>query len=272
MEATTADVIELINTLAPFDLAEEWDNCGLQAGHMSWPVRKVLVSLDVTVAVMAEAKKAGADLVLSHHPLMIKPVNCIDFSTMTGEAIAISSNDKISVVSAHTNLDKAVNGLNDFFADFIGVRETSPLCAAGSPDGEDRRAGGLGRTGQLADPVRLNHFAAEIKQKLAADHIRMIGDAQHRVRKVAVCTGSGGALIPEFIASGADVFVTGDIKYHEAREIEASGRALIDVGHFASERIAVDFLSETLEAAASHKGFGIEFIKHKKERDPFKIF
>ena len=127
MPATTQDVIDLIDKEASFKLAEDWDNSGLQAGNLSWHVKKILISLDLTIEVMIEAVKLKADLVLTHHPLLINSLKCVDYNCMPGSAISISAHEKISIVSAHTNLDKAQNGLNDYFAKIIGLKEITPF-------------------------------------------------------------------------------------------------------------------------------------------------
>ncbi len=278
IKATTGMLMDLLDGIAPFSLAETWDNSGLQAGNLSWPVSKVMISLDVSYEVMEAAEKWGANLVLSHHPLIFRPLKCIDFSSAPGNIILKAAAAKISIISVHTNFDKANYGLNDFFASLAGLDQISCLHEGNSvnlPDQADKDdmicTPGIGRTGRLDPPVTLYDFARYIKEKLDIGNLRVTGQKELIVKKAAVCTGSGGSLLDEFFQSGADVFITGDIKYHEAREIEQAGLGLIDVGHFASEHIGVALLADRLYSSASDAGIDIEIKKFNGEYDPFII-
>ncbi|MFH1152212.1 MAG: Nif3-like dinuclear metal center hexameric protein [Pseudomonadota bacterium] len=268
MELTTQGFLELVDGIAPFFLAEPWDNCGLQAGNRAWPVRRILVALDVSMEVLEAALRLKADLVLTHHPLMIHPEKSIDFSIMPGAAVAFSATNRISLVSAHTNIDKVNPGLNDYFAARIGLTVTGPLIHGVAKDGENTSMG-FGRVGSLERTVSLRSLAADLKQCLRSGNVRLVGDPDRFVNKAAVCTGSGASLIPDFLRTGAQVFITGDIKYHDARDVELAGLGLIDVGHFASEALVVDFFSEVLGQAASTAGHRLEIFKFDREKDPF---
>lgn len=270
-EVKTEDILGILDTIAPFDLAEEWDNCGLQVGNLNWKVEKILIGLDVSIPIMDAAADCGADLVLTHHPLMISPENVVDFGHMPGRAVEICAKNKISIVSAHTNLDKAREGLNDYFAAKIGLKETRALAGHPLETDADEPAPGIGRVGRTDRTVSLGQFAAEIKERLSLDYLRVTGDMDMLVNSIAVCTGSGGSLISDFFNSNTDVYITGDMKYHEARLIEEAGRGMIDVGHFGSEHMAVDLLFEKMSKALSKKGHHIEILKFKKEKDPFTI-
>ena len=269
MKPTTKDLLKLVDAIAPFGLAEEWDNSGLQVGNPDWPAGRVLIALDVTVEAMAEAVAWGADLVLTHHPLMIRPQNSINFGSMPGAIVALAAADQISVVSAHTNLDKAQGGLNDCFAEKIGLMGVTRLQPLSLGEGERTPAPGLGRIGELDQPMPLFEFADMIKSNLGIPGLRVVGNRDCMVKKAAVCTGSGASLVQEFLCSGADVFITGDMKYHEAREIEQAGLALIDVGHFASEHIVVELLVQRLVSSAETAGFEIDVRGFDGETDPF---
>jgi dinuclear metal center YbgI/SA1388 family protein len=213
------------------------------------------------------ARQMQADMVLTHHPLFISPVKTVDFSTMPGCAIALAAQAQIAVVCAHTNLDKAVNGLNDELAGRLQILVDQVL----EMKNQDPEAcgAGLGRVGPVPAPVTLSRMADQVKSRLGVAPIRVVGDPDQVIQKAAVCSGSGGGLVPAFLASGADVFVTGDIKYHEARLIQAHGRALIDVGHFASEIIATDLLVRRLDQAVSRAGYSLEIQAFAGETDPF---
>ena len=268
---TGKDILTMIDGIAPFELAEGWDNSGLQAGDLTWPVDKILISLDITLPVMEEARAWGADLVLSHHPLIMDARKTIDFDTMPGSAILIAAQEKITILSAHTNLDKALNGLNDHFAAMIGLRGLSPLYP--EPGSSDREEGvfGLGRIGDLEKGICFQDLVGDIKNRLDLHRVRVIGDLNETVARVAVCTGSGGSLIKEFLQSSADLYITGDLKYHDARQIQEGGKSALDVGHFASEIIAVDLLTQKLEQAGRDLGHRMEIKGFNQEKDPFII-
>lgn len=268
MTACVNDILDLVNGFAPFDLAEKWDNSGLQAGDPSWPVKKIMVCLDVTMAVMAAAKADGCDLVLSHHPLVMSPEKTMDFSRMPGSAIALSARENMAIVSAHTNLDKAQNGLNDYFADMLGIDCTGPFYTENSGDDP---AIGIGRLGTVATPLTVAELTGQVKQALGIEAVRVAGQLDLKIREVALCTGSGGSLTSHFLKSQAQVYITGDLKYHEARDIEAAGRAALDVGHFASEHIVIGLLKKCLAPGLADLGGDVTIIEYKNEEDPFKI-
>jgi dinuclear metal center YbgI/SA1388 family protein len=276
MLTTTQDIIDLIDQEASFKFAEDWDNSGLQAGNASWKVEKILIALDVTYEVMQEAVRLKADLVLTHHPLFIKSPKCIDFSCMPGSAIAIAAEERISIISAHTNLDKARNGLNDYFARILGLKDIQPLCQESEQLNKnydyDNGFNSIGRKGKLKETILLKDFALKVKEKLNLKYIRVIGKNGLKINKVAVVTGSGGSMIDDFFQSGAEVFITGDIKYHEARIVEEKKLGMIDVGHFGSEYIAIELLSNKLITASKNKNFDYKIFKYENELDPFNIF
>ncbi len=269
--AKLENILELINLIAPFNLAEEWDNCGLQVGSLNWEVKKVIIGLDVTPALMNAAKEKNCDLVLTHHPLMLQPEKTIDFSKMPGSAIEIAVKHKINIISAHTNLDKANQGLNDYFAAKIGMIETKVFFQENFSLISDNETTGIGRTGFLEKPILLRQLAKTVKEKLVLSHLRVTGNMDLPITAVAVCTGSGGSLVDTFLKSNADVYITGDIKYHEARLVEQGSKALIDVGHFGSEHMAIDLLFEKLTQSIQNARLDIQIIKYREEKDPFNI-
>ena len=270
MPVCVNDILKMVDGIAPFGLAEKWDNCGLQAGDPGWPVSRILVCLDVSAKAIAAAKNLNCDLLLSHHPLMISPEKSLDFSRMPGLAVAASAVDQIAIVSAHTNLDKAENGLNDYFALKLGIECTGPFVSE-EPGDADSSGAGLGRFGALDRQMTLKALAEKIKADLKMTGLRVIGDLETTVKQVALCTGSGGSLCEHFLASSAQVFLTGDLKYHEARDIESCGKTAVDVGHFASEHIVTELLKSRLEALALSRDEGLEIFEYKTDEDPFII-
>ena len=267
----TKDILKLLNIIVPFDIAEDWDNSGLQAGNLDWEVKKIMIALDVSMPLMEAAKKADFDLVLTHHPLMIRPEKSFHFNKMPGSAIEVAAKHGISIISAHTNLDKANDGLNDCFATKIGLENTKVFFIENPLSVSENEMIGMGRIGFLKSQATLKQVVHQIKEKLGLSHLRVTGDMDLPVNCVAICTGSGGSLVEEFLKSEAEVYITGDIKYHEARRVEEYSKALIDVGHFGSEIMAVDLLFDKLGQAIQKAGLNIQIEKFKKEKDPFII-
>ncbi|MEJ2640212.1 MAG: Nif3-like dinuclear metal center hexameric protein [Desulfosarcinaceae bacterium] len=367
--ATVADIITQMAVLAPPQLAEAWDNVGLQVGDRSRPVRRIMVALDPLPEVVGEACEAQIDLLITHHPLLMRPVKRVDFSTATGDIIAKCARHQLAIFAAHTNLDSALGGLNDQFADLLDLRERRPLIAAETPDqtklvifvppeaeatvqealfaagageigdyrhcafrlegrgsfrpgdtsrpyigkagrtesvaevrletvvprrrlnaavaaaekvhpyetmawdaypllpaGENR---GLGRVGLLPAEMTLKRLAETAKAALGAKWVRVVGDRRLRISKVALCTGGGGSLLDAFFGSDAQAYLTGDVRYHDARSVEEAGKGLIDVGHFASERIMVSHLVSQLKARLSDCQPPVSILAATREEEPF---
>ncbi len=269
------DIIEVMEGVAPSRLAEEWDNCGLQVGHLHWAVDKIWIALDPLPSVIQAAVQNRVDLVISHHPLIFKPLKSIDLETVVGQTIETALKNKTAIYAAHTNLDSAQGGINDLLARKIGLTDLTSLMPPPAYNGENTAGGsddhtiGLGRIGRLDKPLRLEKLALQIKAGLNLKGVKVAGKLKEKVSSVAVCSGSGGGLLNAFLSSGAEVFVTGDLKYHDAIMVENAGRALIDVGHFASEHLIVDPLAQRLASVMQSRGWPIKIEACPLERDPF---
>jgi dinuclear metal center YbgI/SA1388 family protein len=276
MSLNVGDVVQIMEAIAPSHLAEDWDNVGLQAGRMDWPVQSIWVALDPTPEVMDAACQAGADLLITHHPLIFKPLQKVDFSTPEGMVVRRAVLDQTAVFAAHTNLDSAKEGLNDLLARKIGLKRISvlesrvDLTKSGvDPVGKIDATEGLGRIGTLDPKTTLARLAAGIKKTLDLVSIQVAGRLDLPVRKVAVCTGSGGSLLSAFLSSAADVYLSGDLTYHNGRAVEAMDRGLIDIGHFASEHIVVKDLSRRIKQALARTGEVATVTACTLEKDPF---
>lgn len=274
MTTTVADIIRVMEKIAPPQLAESWDNSGLQVGDGGWPVRKILVSLDPSPAVIKHAVEASVDMLITHHPLVFRPLKSVDLSTPIGRIIGTAIRNTISVYAAHTNLDSVVDGLNDMLAQRLGLKHVSVLDAhdEGPPDG-DVGAGknGLGRIGDLPEATDLRSLCLVLKKVLDIDNVRLAGDMHRRVQRVALCTGSGGSLLEQFYSSDADVFITGDVRYHDARDAEDRQAALIDIGHYGSEHIMVADLGKRLMQIMENKYPEVAVQTCEVEKDPFVV-
>jgi len=369
MTATVAQLMRLLDDLAPPRLAESWDNVGLQIGGRNWPVKKVWTALDPLPEVVAAAIENGVDLLVTHHPLIFKPLKRIDSDTPTGRIAEMALAAKLAIFCAHTNLDSVAGGVNDILADRMGLQslrvldrpadanrckvvvfapethtkaimdamfakkagrignysscsfrcqgtgsfspgdQASPaigkigdltevresrievlvhrddvdrvVAAAGkahpyetmaydvySLDGQDPEVG-LGRVGTLPSPVALADFSKNLKAVFNLSMVKVTGPADMPVKTVALCSGSGSGLLKSAVASGADVYVSGDLGYHTARDAQQAGIGLVDIGHFGSEHIIVDVLAAALGNAADRAGISVDVAASHMETDPF---
>ncbi|MGW8188646.1 MAG: Nif3-like dinuclear metal center hexameric protein [Desulfobacterales bacterium] len=367
--ATVGDFIEIMESFAPVALAEEWDNAGLQVGHRDWRVKTVWVALDPLAPVVEAACRNHVDLLITHHPLIFRPLKSVDFAEPAGRNILQAAQNRLAVFAAHTNFDSVTGGLNDIFAGRLGLTNLAPLVAARSADlhklvvfvpaaheqrllaalfespageigayrccsfrtpgrgtfkpgqdadpfsGEHGRVNdvaevkietvvrqrdlsgviahlrshhpyetmaydvyplsqpettvGIGRVGDLTDSSDLRTLALQVKRGFGVDALRVVGDPRMPVKRVAVCTGSGASLVQGFLKSTAEVFISGDLRYHDARDAEAARRGLIDIGHFASEHIFVSALTERLQEYAVAAGFDTSITACGLEKEPF---
>lgn len=366
-----ADIVGIIGKIAPVKLAEAWDNPGLQIGDPVADVARVMVALDPTPAVIDSALKNSCQLLVTHHPLIFKPLKSISTATTLGASIQKAIKGGLSIVSLHTNYDIASGGLNDLLASKIGLSSSVPLkvttacelvklvvfvpadyvahvrsalfpfvkvagnyrdcsfAAAGMgtftplegavpfsgtvgelaavdeerlellvergqlprmiktllaahpyeepafdvyPLLNEGEKFGLGRIGRLSEPVTLAEYAGLLKKILSAPALRYVGDPATKISKVALCSGSGASLLREAVRVGADLLVTGDVKYHEARDAEDLGLALIDAGHFPTEIIMVNEITERLGREIVSAGYtDCQIVACRTEIDPFRI-
>jgi dinuclear metal center YbgI/SA1388 family protein len=265
MTATVGEVLAVLDRLAPARLAEDWDNVGLQVGDPAWPAGQIMIALDPTAAVVDEAIRRRADLLVTHHPLIFRPLRQVNLATHIGRLIDRLITGRVAVISAHTNLDSVQGGINDVLVDMLALQNPKVLQAAAA-----EADAGLGRVGELPQPCRFEELVEDIKRRMGLAQIRYAGHPPDPVKRVAVCSGSGGGLVATFLESTAEVFVTGDVRYHDAREIEAHQRGIIDIGHFESERIIVRELARRLTARLEDMSMRAVVTEAECEATPFK--
>jgi dinuclear metal center YbgI/SA1388 family protein len=366
-----ADIVGIINKIAPSELAEAWDNPGLQVGDPAAEVTRVMVALDPTPDVVDSAITASCQLLVTHHPLIFKPLKSISSANPLGAVIQKAIKGGVAIVTLHTNYDIAVGGLNDVLARKIGLLDSVPLKITASaelvklvvfvpvdhldrvrsalfpfsaPQGNYRDCSfaadgtgtfvplegaepfsgtvgllskvpeerlellitaaqmsravkallavhpyeepafdlypllnkgakrGLGRIGRLPESLTLAEYADRLRNVLSAPVLRYVGDPNAAISKVALCSGSGASLLRDAAKAGADVLVTGDVKYHEAREAEDCGLAVIDAGHYPTEIIMVHEIAERLGQTFVTAGYtDCSVIECRAETDPFRI-
>jgi len=266
MEPKLGEVIDVVDEMVPGALAEDWDNSGLQVGDRHWHVERVWVALDPLPEVIAAAGASGVDLLITHHPLIFKPLSVIDTRTMEGAAVQQALAHQVAVFSAHTNLDRTYEGVNDVLAAKIGLDDIRPLPMESAQD-----APGFGRIGKLAQAVTFFELVQTLKKTMGLERVRTVGNLETVIETVVVCSGSGSSMVKAFFDTGADVFISGDLRYHEARAFEFLQKALIDIGHFASEHIIVESLAGRLKSLFARQGWEIDMAAYSLEKDPFVI-
>lgn len=363
-------VVNMIEKLAPKKMALEWDNPGLAVGDFAAKINKILITLTVTFEVISYAAKNGFNMIISHHPMIFKPIKSLRRDLPLGKMLYEAVKHDINIYSAHTNLDIAQDGVNDVLAGVLELEDVTPLKKTSEealkkitvfvPRGYedavrnamgDAGAGfignyshcsfnvagtgtfkpgegtkpfigekgkietveevrietivpealvrkvinamikvhpyeevaydiyplentgkdfGLGRVGKMKNPVSLKSLCEIVKQKLSIPYVKVSGEPAREISKVAVCGGAGGDLISAAAFAGADVLITGDVKYHDALEAKASGLAVIDAGHFSTENLVLPVLVRHLQTELSLAGENIE-IQIYEDKDPFSI-
>ncbi len=230
------EIIEKIEAHFPTQSAMEWDNVGLLLGDRESDIGKVLLTLDITYDIVEQAKAAGAELILSHHPIMFSPVQKITPDTQIGKILLLAAENKINIYSAHTNCDVAEAGINAKLAELFCLENAEALDESG-----------LGRIGNLKEEMKFSDFAKIVCKRLNTPHIRYSGDENRLVRRVAIGSGACGDYIGKAYEMGADVMITSDVKYHEMLDAKEAGINVIDAGHYPTEIIVTDIFAELLK-------------------------
>lgn len=270
-----ADVITVLEQLFPPELAEAWDAVGLVCGDPDAEIRRILFAVDPVAVVGDEAIEAGADLVVTHHPLFLRPVNSVAATTPKGRLVHRLITHGIGLYVAHTNADKAAPGVNDALAGVLGLQDLRPLVphpVAGEAD--TVTSYGLGRIGTLPAAESLSAFTQRVAHRLprTVHGVRASGDPAAMVRTVAVCGGSGDSLLDTVRAAGVDAFVTADLRHHPSSEAgESGGPALVDVAHWASEWPWLAPAAERLAEGLSPWGTTVETHVSATPTDPWTL-
>ncbi len=265
------DILLAIEELWPESLAEGWDAIGPVVGRPDQEVSTIFFAVDPTDAVIEDALSFGADLIVAHHPLMLKPVSSVAAIHSKGAAVHKLIEAGCALVTVHTNGDSAVGGVSDVLADAFGLRDVEPL----SPAVDGLPEEGIGRVGDLAEATTLGDFAESVFGLLpsVAGGMRVAGDRHGLVRRVAVCGGAGDSLFDQVRSSQADVYVTADLRHHpalEARESALNGRPyLIDVSHFGSEWLWLTPAAAALANVLSDQHFDVDVRVSTVNSDPW---
>lgn len=244
------EIIEILKGLAPEEWACDWDNPGLLAGRSDKEVKKIYIALDATDQVVEESVQAGADMLLTHHPLIFKAIKKVnDQNFITRRLVKLIQAD-ISYYAMHTNFDAAPGCMADLGAALLGLKDCAPLELMGQVEsGEQVIPYGIGKTGRLEAPVTVRTLAAQVKEAFGLPFVVVYGQQllDEVVEQVSICPGAGGSEIEGALSCGSQALVTGDISHHQGIDSAARQMAVIDGGHYGLEHVFISFMAEYLE-------------------------
>ncbi len=261
---TVGDILNYMNTLAPQYMKMDWDNVGLLCGDPVREVTRVLIALDPFEHVCQEAIDTGAELIITHHPLIFFPIKALVEEPGTNRCVRMLTRHDIAAINAHTNLDRAPGGVNDVLAQVLGLENISVIDPAGTD--ENGTPWGLLHQGQVQQQS-LESFLATVKDALHCGHIRYVSGGK-RVHRVAVGGGGCAGMVRDAVKAGCDTFVAGDGKYNDFWDAIDLGLNLIDAGHFQTENPVCFYLRRKLQEKFPELVVEVS----KTHADPIQIF
>jgi len=256
-----SEIMDCLEELSPKSFAESWDNVGLLCGRKEKEVRSIYIALDATKEVIKGAVAAGADMLITHHPMIFKAMKQIHSDDFIGSRILELAEHGIAYYAMHTNFD--VMGMADAVADELELQDRKVLSVTYE---DDISKEGIGRIGVLPQTMTLAECAQYVKKSCQVEHVKVYGNPSETMIYAAVCPGSGKSCIEDAIRQGADVLITGDIDHHEGLDAVERGLAIIDAGHYGLEKIFVPYMMEyckrkfpgiTVQAASEQNPFWI---------------
>lgn len=260
------DVVSAAHSLWPLSGAENWDSPGLTVGDNASPVSRILLAVDAVDVTVTEAIVVEANLLLTHHPLLLRGISTVAEETSKGRLLSRLIRGNVALLGCHTNADVVENGVSDVIARALGLTEITPIAVGASP------TVGIGRVGTLSVPESLGALARRLGKILPATGtgIRVSGQYDQLISRVALCGGAGDSLLAEPAVRGADVYITSDLRHHpaqESRELSLidGGPALIDVSHWASEWLWLETAAQQLRVALP----GVEVLVSEARTDPW---
>jgi dinuclear metal center YbgI/SA1388 family protein len=253
-----SQIVEIADRLFPFEVAEPWDNCGIQIGDPERVVSSIAFSLDPTPQTVRFAAELSCELLITHHPVIVEPLRAISAQELVGRTLVEAARSRVDILALHTNFDAADGGLNDNLASALGLKEVfTPWPAR------------CARMGKLPAAMWLFALAEKIAHDLEITSLRVVAQADHMVEQVFCASGSGMAYFSAALHRGADVIVTGDVRYHAAREAIEMGLPVIDAGHFGLEKVAVGLLMSCFQQEFARMGLEIPCHPCDLETEPF---
>jgi dinuclear metal center YbgI/SA1388 family protein len=266
MTVRVKNILESLNLDAPFNLAEPWDNVGLLIGNPEQEVSAVLAGLDPTNSLVDEAIAQGANTIITHHPVIFKPLSAINTGNPMGRLLEKALANRIAIIGCHTNFDSAQEGVSDILGHQLGLKNLSPLVSSSDDHAEKT---GLGRIGCYTSPISPADFLTRVLEVLNLQSIQTAGKLPVAISTVAVCGGSGSDFAQVALDRGADVYLSAEIKHSTAIWAVENNFCIIDGTHYATEKPAVSLLVKKLTQASDRKAWRIKIMQTEKECHPF---
>jgi len=269
--ARIIDLLETLSTIAPLELAEEWDNVGLIVGRLGDEIERVMTCLTLTPDVAQEAVEKKIELIVTHHPIIFRPRQQITRDTTEGALLLQLIQANIAVYSPHTAYDSAKQGVNAQLADLFELQNVSPVRPVADQLVEKYPALkglGSGRIGDLSQSITLSQLAEIVSNRLPTQAgVQFVGDQKQSVSRVAIACGSAAEFQRDARRLGADVLITGEARFHDCLEARSSGMCLVIAGHYATERPAIENLANFIQ----QKCDDLTAIVSQSESDPLKL-
>lgn len=265
--STVKQSLQLLKDFAPeeFSYKLEYDNVGLIVGKYDAEVHKIICCLDVTEYVIDEAIALNAELIISHHPMIFFPISSVTNETVLGKKIMKAIENGISIYAAHTNLDYVKDGINEYIASMLGLRNIECMQPYISSNE------GIGRVGELPNKVFCTVLKGEIESILKDSYVRIVGEPYNQVKRIAVINGAGGGdtkYVDMALSAGADCLVTADVKHHVAMYARESGITLIEPQHYTMEHAYISRLVQILKIEAKSSKVDVEILQSQTENNP----
>lgn len=263
---STTTLLSILNSIAPFAMAEPWDNVGLMVGDPDRQVSGILIGLDPTEELLHEALSQNLNTILTHHPLIFHPLKTIRGNTPMGRMLKTALTNNLSLIACHTNLDCIAAGVSNALAEKLGLRDAKPLNGQ-TPvtHGQDI---GFGKIGALPSPLSSEQFLSLLLSILDTPGVQIAGTLPKAIHTVALCGGSGSDLAETAQSLGAQVYITGEVKHSIARWAEGAGFCVIDAGHYPTEKLIVPVLAEILKKSCTDQGFTPTIAATAKQGSP----
>ena len=264
------EIIDKIEDFAPKYLAEDWDPIGLSIGSKDQVVKKMMVALDLDENTLKEAKEKNIDFIFTHHPAIFNSLKTLNEEDSRRKEYIDLIRSEISLYSAHTNIDAAENGMNDWLAEAIGLEKPYEIMDIAYEDSNDSIYG-MGRVASLEKPLTMPALIKKVKESFSIESLRYSNiTTESKLSKIAILGGSGEKYYKQAIDLEAELYITGDISYHGAQDMMRDGLAFIDPGHFI-ENIFVEKMTEKLKKWNKEENWSIEIIPAKSQKDVFKF-
>lgn len=246
-------VIEILEKQSPKSYACDWDNVGLLVGREDKEIQKIYIALDATDEVIEEAIANGADMLLTHHPMIFKGMKRVTQEDFIGRRIIRLIQNDMVYYAMHTNFD--VMGMADLAADYLGISDTRVLeITSVSETGEE----GIGRYGSLKKEMTVRECCEEVKQAFSLENVKVFGNLERKVKTAAISPGSGRSVISNALQAGVDVLITGDIDHHEGIDAVAQKLTVIDAGHYGVEHIFIPYMEQYLKREAKELEIAVQ--------------